>query len=1205
MNNNVSKRLATIFLVLIMFLAMLPGGIFLPITAQALGVTDVVTAVDCDGNSVPYTITQVLLAGNQTISDTGSPEIYLVEGTATGIIRVSAGVTTVLILNNVDLTGPMTGGASPMQIAPMQIESGANVTLVLVDSTTNTFTSNAINVQTGSGQAGIHVPPGATLTIRGQSGNSGELIALAGAYSAGIGGSANSACGDITIEGGKITAESRVLSPTGSGNGAGIGSGGGNSVNVDSNAGTITICGKANVTATSGGRGAGIGGGGNGSASASAGGTIKIFGMATVVAASSGNGAGIGGGGTGTGDPGACGTIDISGNPTVVATTASVTGNDIGPGVSTDNVLGMTGAITITGGNVYATKTTEVRNGAANGYDILEMTESTSAPNTEISQIVHAGDSTEYIYKATTNTIGKAYMWLPVSPSGNFANITITGVKNALGGQQLFQMIFRVEPQDMSPNYTLIQSVLPLLEPAWRLKGGEANKLANIDATVDQTIELIYETGVTDVTIYTKAYGTIADILIPITIPGCVIDAPYSYLSPYIPGYQLVDNMGADVVPYTTTIANVDSANNEITFFYKASSGNQVVIFRDADTHDVIGQTTISVPKDIATAIAIPSIANYTSPLTAQTVSWNDSTPLPLSPIVYDYMRAKATLTLEAHDMVTDTKIGTISYATTAQRVLEGYNYSSDITALTSLVNSAYPGVYALTPQGYTVYYISTTSANNVVKIYYNPGQSQSGTIPVECCFGSQAGPLIHSYGIPAAPGQTLTLGINQTPDFSGLGFAVDLAISDLSATEGVTGDKITLVYIDNRFETHIKNNLDGIVITDKTVHGQSIALHPPYKAGYVATQYSIDNGVNKLPIPIGGYSANAATDIIFYYEAYNLLPTTGNLTIIVTDASTRAPLVGAPVSVSVDGGAPALHYTDASGKVTFTAFGNYTIEVNHSGYQTVIGNTTLNAVISSQIMTIALAQINSSGVGTGGSSVVIIADTETPTSDGSRPSVSDAVQALFETDEHIRYIQGYPEGTVRPDSNITRAEVAAIFWRLLKNPEKEQAVTNSFHDVNGREWYAQAVNYLASIDIITGYDDGSFQPNRNITRAEFAAMISRVDDLEDNATQPFGDVSEDYWASSYIISAYLKGWINGYPGMVFLPENHITRAEVAKIVNYMIGRGIKIEDISSQFCNQYSDLPITHWAFAEVAEASIDHDYERLSDGYEIHICD
>ena len=223
----------------------------------------------------------------------------------------------------------------------------------------------------------------------------------------------------------------------------------------------------------------------------------------------------------------------------------------------------------------------------------------------------------------------------------------------------------------------------------------------------------------------------------------------------------------------------------------------------------------------------------------------------------------------------------------------------------------------------------------------------------------------------------------------------------------------------------------------------------------------------------------------------------------------------------------------------------------------------------------------------------------------GQRPAVSDAVRELLEAEEHIRYIQGYPDGTVQPESNISRAEVAVIFWRLTRASDKNSTVPNRFSDVEGGEWFAQAVNYLASTGILTGYEDGTFRPERSISRSEFAAMISRFDGLESATLNPFSDMHESHWAYSHVTSAYLKGWISGYPDRSFRPEASITRAEAIKIVNYMLGRGIQAKDIPEQLHNLYPDLSYHHWAFAEIIEASVEHGYERLDNGYEIYVDD
>ena len=240
----------------------------------------------------------------------------------------------------------------------------------------------------------------------------------------------------------------------------------------------------------------------------------------------------------------------------------------------------------------------------------------------------------------------------------------------------------------------------------------------------------------------------------------------------------------------------------------------------------------------------------------------------------------------------------------------------------------------------------------------------------------------------------------------------------------------------------------------------------------------------------------------------------------------------------------------------------------------------------------------------TGGGTVGVIKPTvpKEETVEPQLPAVSDKIKDVFETENHISYIKGYPDETVKPNNNITRGEVATIFWRLIISSDKNNVVSSTFSDVNEDEWYAQAVNYLASLKIITGYEDGTFKPNQSITRAEFIAIASRFDDLELGVSNPFVDVQGSHWAYTYILSAYEKGWVSGYEGSVFLPNSKITRAEVVKIVNGMLGRGIEKEDISKELYTLYPDLTVNHWAFAEIIEASVEHNYERKNNGYELH---
>ncbi|MDR2713797.1 MAG: S-layer homology domain-containing protein [Clostridiales bacterium] len=216
------------------------------------------------------------------------------------------------------------------------------------------------------------------------------------------------------------------------------------------------------------------------------------------------------------------------------------------------------------------------------------------------------------------------------------------------------------------------------------------------------------------------------------------------------------------------------------------------------------------------------------------------------------------------------------------------------------------------------------------------------------------------------------------------------------------------------------------------------------------------------------------------------------------------------------------------------------------------------------------------------------------------RFTVSEKIMSTLETEDHIKYIGGYPNGSVQPDGKITRAEVAIIFWRLLKTSSKNDDTKNRFNDIKGNEGHAQAVNYLAAAGIIQGYEDGNFRPFAAISRVEFAAIASRFDDLSTASANPFTDVPEDYWAFGYIVSAYQKGWINGYPGGEFRPQSSISRAEAVKIVNCMLGRGIKLADLPESLPS-YTDLTRTHWAYCEIMEASVSHECDRDTDGWEI----
>jgi|GEM_PF-2326740 len=198
---------------------------------------------------------------------------------------------------------------------------------------------------------------------------------------------------------------------------------------------------------------------------------------------------------------------------------------------------------------------------------------------------------------------------------------------------------------------------------------------------------------------------------------------------------------------------------------------------------------------------------------------------------------------------------------------------------------------------------------------------------------------------------------------------------------------------------------------------------------------------------------------------------------------------------------------------------------------------------------------------------------------------------------DHIAYLLGYPDGSFGPARGITRAETAMMFCRLLS--DRTAGGTKSFADVRTAAWYGAAVEKLAGLGIIDGYADGTFRPEAAITRAEFVTMATRFTALSE-ADSLFSDVSPNHWAYKSIAFAAAQGWISGYPDGTFRPDGAIARAEVAKIVNRMLGRAADQAFIGSHSVRTFPDVAKGHWAYDEIAEAANAHDYTRDAAGAE-----
>ena len=198
-------------------------------------------------------------------------------------------------------------------------------------------------------------------------------------------------------------------------------------------------------------------------------------------------------------------------------------------------------------------------------------------------------------------------------------------------------------------------------------------------------------------------------------------------------------------------------------------------------------------------------------------------------------------------------------------------------------------------------------------------------------------------------------------------------------------------------------------------------------------------------------------------------------------------------------------------------------------------------------------------------------------------------------TTDHFAYIVGYGNGEVRPQNNITRAEVATIFFRLLTDDVRDENLTktNRYSDVTRADWYNTAVSTLSSMGIITGYPDGTFRPNAAITRAEFAAIAARFDSNGDKTTAKFSDIAT-HWAKDEISIAYNNGWINGYPNGTFGPQRDITRAETMTLVNRVLNRQPETEeDLLPNMTVWTDNANPKAWYYLAVQEATNSHYYE------------
>ena len=196
-------------------------------------------------------------------------------------------------------------------------------------------------------------------------------------------------------------------------------------------------------------------------------------------------------------------------------------------------------------------------------------------------------------------------------------------------------------------------------------------------------------------------------------------------------------------------------------------------------------------------------------------------------------------------------------------------------------------------------------------------------------------------------------------------------------------------------------------------------------------------------------------------------------------------------------------------------------------------------------------------------------------------------------TADHFAYVQGYPDGTVKPAGNITRAETAAILFRLMDDASRKTyySTKSGFRDVASGSWYNTYVATLNNAGVITDSSNGCFRPNEAITRAELAAMLAKFSETT-GAANYFNDVSAKYWAANAIAICAKLGWINGYPDGTFRPDKNVTRAELMAMINRATGRAPKSADAFLPGMKTWIDNTADKWYYLDVQEATNSHSY-------------
>ena len=638
-----------------------------------------------------------------------------------------------------------------------------------------------------------------------------------------------------------------------------------------------------------------------------------------------------------------------------------------------------------------------------------------------------------------------------------------------------------------------------------------------------------------------------------------VMGQPFSYTAPYIPNFNLVGAL-------SQTLETVTAENDTLTFAYERGTGNVTVVLREVDAAGkVLGalrSESVNLEADIPTLIPVPVLENFTALSTAETVTFT-GTPLVVE---YDYRKDLADVVVRAMNgdkeigrwTETDIRLGEVSGF--AARPMDGYALRDTTPKL-----------------------VMVTEAGQVIDFQYEPATNDQVIVEAILTEGG-AETILYGYVMTARTGSAVTV---DAPEL--LGFRLqNPAAADQTATAPGT---IRFLYVRDevRVTVHLVNdNTDaaltaptGFPTSIKVSRGGDVTVFAPHIPGFVIT------GTQNRFFP------NLTTDasVTFRYTPIeDLWPAVEGFSVTYLPGKGQ----GAPRIVE---DVVARHTLLSNAATGFEAPKEYEFDgwyVDNAGVLLQAGD---EITVDRDLTIVAQWRL-------------IEDEEECTCMDEHECDECECVCEICEEKEKAdgerqAYLIGSGNGQINPNGNITRAEVATIFFRLISDGERAEFWTqqNPFPDVAINDWFNNAVSTTTNMDLFQGVGDGTFAPNRTITRAELATVIVRFMAVADN-TPPvqnqFNDIA-GHWAGDYINLAAANGWVNGIQGLggPFQPDRPITRAEVAAMVNRIFHRLPETRnDLLPNMRAWMDNLNPDRWFYLHMQAASNSYTYVMKENG-------